>query len=368
MGSGAEADWQRLRAAADHMQHKGCGRSDTDLGELRLAVQCLHAPQRLCGALGLPAPGLDGGADAASAVAEPGTTVWHQRAVMVTTLVQQLVVTLLSSMQVRACYKLCCLSECTLNSCRHQALPTLWKCSQSGCAAACGQAALALLGLSNAGITPPADVAAAAVADRVVELLAIHAELSAAVAAASGAICPCSAQVLLVYRRARTAMTMTQLQLGLFAAAGGASRAAPPLAVPEACQLMHFAAAQLSTLPAAVDLQSRRRSSRQSSGVAGAQADSARLQQSSTIPLDLAAYAVTLAQAAVVAAPDGQAARQLEAAAGGSGAQAGHDLAIHRLAVAAWRVYSAAGGVRLHHASRIAHDGIESDVWKQFQC
>ena len=48
------------------------------------------------------------------------------------------------------------------------------------------QAALALLGLSDGDITPSAAAAAAIVADRVIELLAVHAELAAAAAAAAG--------------------------------------------------------------------------------------------------------------------------------------------------------------------------------------
>lgn len=101
MASSAEVDWQFVCAVADHLQRTGRDSSGTDLAVLRQAVQCLHAPQRLSIALGLAAAGLDGGTDAASAVADAGTAVWQQRAVIVTTLVQQLIVMLLSSMRVR---------------------------------------------------------------------------------------------------------------------------------------------------------------------------------------------------------------------------------------------------------------------------
>lgn len=72
---------------------------------------------------------------------------------------------------------------------------------------------MALLGLSDGGITPPADVAAAAVADRVVELLAIHAELSAAAAAAAGATYAPSTMMSLSCHCSRRSTTLILLHL-----------------------------------------------------------------------------------------------------------------------------------------------------------
>ena len=99
---------------------------------------------------------------------------------------------------------------------------------------------------------------------------------------------------------------------------------------------MHFTAAQLSA--PADEPQSRRRSSRQStdSAVRGQHGPSC-TQQRCSMPLELAAYAATLAQAAVAAAPEGQDAARTPP---------GEASAKHRLAIAAWRVHSAAGGVR----------------------
>ena len=122
-------------------------------------------------------------------------------------------------------------------------------------------------------------------------------------------------------------------------AGAGAAGTVLPLTVPEACQLMHFTAAQLSA--PADEPQSRRRSSRQStdSAVQGQHGPSC-TQQRRSMPLELAAYAATLAQAAVAAAPEGQdAARTPPEEAS----------AKHRLAIAAWRVHNAAGGVRFWH-------------------
>ena len=168
-----ESDWQLLRMAASHLRHRGAHCIDTDLGQLRLAVQCLHSPQRLCVALSLPAEGVDC-ADVPSAAAE-GSQTWQERAVLITGLVQQLVVELLSSMQV--CLRLTslqCAGWVIMQKARCELVP------------ADAQAAVALLGLSDGVIAPSADVAAAIVADRIIELLAIHAELSAATAAAAG--------------------------------------------------------------------------------------------------------------------------------------------------------------------------------------
>ena len=99
---------------------------------------------------------------------------------------------------------------------------------------------------------------------------------------------------------------------------------------------MHFTAAQLSA--PADEPQSRRRCSRQStdSAVRGQHGPSC-TQQRRSMPLELAAYAATLAQAAVAAAPEGQDAARTPP---------GEASAKHRLAIAAWRVHSAAGGVR----------------------
>jgi hypothetical protein len=109
-----------------------------------------------------------------------------------------------------------------------------------------------------------------------------------------------------------------------------------PLAIPDACQLMHFTAAQLSVT--ADEPQSRRRTSRQSAdGAPRGQASMSCTQQRRGMPLELAAYAATLAQAAVAAAPEGP---------GAARTQLGEASAKHRLAIAAWRVHSAAGGVR----------------------
>jgi hypothetical protein len=107
MEAGAEPEWQLLRAAVSHLRRHGGHCNDMDLTQLQLAVQCLHAPQRLCVALGLPAGSVDC-ADAASAVTEASIERWLERAVVITDLVQQLVVVLLTSMQVRVPLPLCC--------------------------------------------------------------------------------------------------------------------------------------------------------------------------------------------------------------------------------------------------------------------
>lgn len=99
MEMSGQTDWQLLQAAASHLRQSSACRTDTAFGQLRLAMQCLHAPQRLCMALGLLAASPDH-ADVASAVAEASPT-WQERAVITTTLVQHLVTVLMSSMKVR---------------------------------------------------------------------------------------------------------------------------------------------------------------------------------------------------------------------------------------------------------------------------
>ena len=92
-----QTDWQLLHAAASHLRQSSACRTDMAFGQLRLAMQCLHAPQRLCMALGLLAASPDP-ADVASAEA---SQTWQERAVITATLVQQLVTVLMSSMKVR---------------------------------------------------------------------------------------------------------------------------------------------------------------------------------------------------------------------------------------------------------------------------
>ena len=115
---------------------------------------------------------------------------------------------------------------------------------------------------------------------------------------------------------------------------------ASPLAIPEACQLVQFTAAQLSPQTSVGERQRRSRSSRQSAGDAQQlEAEASCPQHRSKMPLELAAYAATLAQASVAAAREGQVAAK-------DSAQPGEASAVHRLAIAAWRVHSAAGRVR----------------------
>jgi hypothetical protein len=128
------------------------------------------------------------------------------------------------------------------------------------------------------------------------------------------------------------------------AADAGAFGVVLPLAIPEARLLMKFTAAQLSP-PVPADKPHGRRSSslrHSTGGIMQAEAEaSSQTQQRRSMPLELAAYAATLAQAAVAAASDEQ------HAVNGS-TQPGEAPAVHRLAVAAWRVYTAAGKVRYH--------------------
>lgn len=112
---------------------------------------------------------------------------------------------------------------------------------------------------------------------------------------------------------------------------GEATAAAQPLAVSAAVQLLHFATAQLQA-PLLAPAESRRssRSSRRSgAGLSSSSSQPEQQPHGYTIPLELAAYAVTLAQAAVAVSADAD----------------GHSSATQQLAMAAWRVYTAAGKV-----------------------
>jgi hypothetical protein len=116
------------------------------------------------------------------------------------TLVQQFVTVLMSSMQVRLTFLPCFPAMCCMF--RHDAHQVRLMTGT--------QAALALLGLSDGGITPSAEVAAAIVADRVIELLAIHAELAAAVAVAAGNHVAAGHGVMLVRTTTSTHMQPTK--------------------------------------------------------------------------------------------------------------------------------------------------------------
>lgn len=94
----AGADWQLVHATAERLQSQRCESLDTGIHAVRLALECLHTPQRLCCALELPAAAPT--PDAAPSPAEPAAAGWHERAVIVTLLVQQLMVLLLSGSQV----------------------------------------------------------------------------------------------------------------------------------------------------------------------------------------------------------------------------------------------------------------------------
>lgn len=200
----ATTDWLVLFAAVNHrqlQQEQGHADVAVQLLDLGSAVQCLHTPGRLPRALGLP------DSEASAVPAE----VWCQRALVVMSLVQDSIATVLSSWQG---------SRAHTEQCVAAMLPEL----------------------SAKDALPPGESALGVTVALVVELLDIHRELASGFNAAAG-----------------------HRSVGIL----------PPLPLPAALQLLHFTHEHLG-----------------------------QVRKGYIIPLDIAAYAVSLACAAKPAAQD----------------------------------------------------------------
>lgn len=199
--SDPEVEWKRFTAVTEQLQQHSSPR--VDVAAVQSALRQLQSPQQLCRLLGIQPVDPDGDANGGDANdtadgSEPDAD-WPERAATVAALVQQLLGLLLSGRQASraSAHQGIPHFRCGISPSRHNHTPHFHHQSnvcQSSYALrsslGLSQTALQLLDLEAGGTELPSDISAAMVAARMIELLAIHAELRAAVSAVSGTAAP----------------------------------------------------------------------------------------------------------------------------------------------------------------------------------